>query len=77
MCPHLCVDPGHPNVLRLHATLVDERCLYLVLDYIPGHELFDFQRQAPEPLAQHLLWQLLQAIKQVQGRSRLRPHTLL
>jgi cGMP-dependent protein kinase len=30
----------HPFILRLHATFKDERRLYMLLDYIPGGELF-------------------------------------
>lgn len=50
--------PGHRNVLRLHATLVDERCLYLVLEFVDGAELFSIKQRALEPLAQHIFWQV-------------------
>lgn len=49
---------------RLHATLFDERCMYLVLDFINGGELFDLAVRArfPEPAAKALMRQLLQGI---------------
>ena len=39
-------NPGHSNVMRLVELLEDDACLYLVLQYCDGGELFDQVRES-------------------------------
>ncbi|KAB5589154.1 Calcium-dependent protein kinase 30 [Ceratobasidium theobromae] len=38
--------PVHPNVVSLHAALESASCLFLVLEYVPGPDLFYFLEQS-------------------------------
>lgn len=49
--------PVHPNVVSLHAALESRSCLFLVLEYVRGPDLFYFLEQSrdalpPSPLAE-------------------------
>lgn len=49
--------PVHPNVVSLHAALESHSCLFLVLEYVRGPDLFYFLEQSrdalpPSPLAE-------------------------
>ncbi|CAE7085633.1 unnamed protein product [Rhizoctonia solani] len=49
--------PIHPNVVSLHAALESTSCLFLVLEYVPGPDLFYFLEQSrdtlpPSPLSE-------------------------
>jgi hypothetical protein len=57
--------PGHGNVLRLIALLEDNDCLYMVLEYLDGGELFDqvhHRGRVPESEARGYIWQVLQGV---------------
>jgi|TARA_B110000305_G_C19314466_1_gene575665 serine/threonine protein kinase len=32
----------HPNIVKYYETYIDDRYIYLVMEYIDGGELFDF-----------------------------------
>lgn len=38
--------PAHPNIVTLHRTLETRAFLLLVLEYVPGEDLFYFLEQA-------------------------------
>ncbi|KAH7335915.1 hypothetical protein B0J17DRAFT_668361 [Rhizoctonia solani] len=49
--------PVHPNVVSLHAALESQSCLFLVLEYVSGPDLFYFLEQSrdtlpPSPLSE-------------------------
>lgn len=64
--------PGHGNVLRLIALLEDNDCLYMVLEYLDGGELFDqvhHRGRVPESEARGYIWQVLQGTKYLHSRG--------
>jgi calcium-dependent protein kinase len=55
----------HPNILRLYEFYEDSKCFYLVTEYLPGGELFEFiikQRALTEGTAALVMSQLLSAV---------------
>lgn len=76
---------GHPFITTLIATFADEQCLYMLLEYCPGGEIFSFLRRAKrfnEPTAQFyaaeivLVFEFLHDVEGVAYRD-LKPENLL
>ena len=77
-------DPGHPNVIRLHATFRDDDSLYLVLELATGGELFSHIRRLGAcslPCARWLTAELVNALEYLHGHGvvhrDLKPENLL
>lgn len=64
--------PGHPNVLRMLHLLEDDVCLYMVLEFLDGGELFDQverRQRVPEDEARRLIWQIVQGVKYLHAKG--------
>ena len=73
---HQCL-PLHPNIVALHKTFQTSTFLLLVLEYVPGEDLFYFLQEArdhylPESLPQDLLLLSSCHPSHLLSRSRLR-----
>ncbi|KAL6763554.1 kinase-like domain-containing protein [Haematococcus lacustris] len=44
----LATQTGHPFIVSLRGTFQDARCLYLIMDYVAGGDMFAFLRDLPK-----------------------------
>lgn len=60
----------HPFIVKLFYAFQTSQCLYLILDYVPGGELFFHmanERMFPEDVAIHYAAQLVLALEHLHG----------
>jgi 5'-AMP-activated protein kinase catalytic alpha subunit len=65
-------DPGHPNVLRFYELLEDDNCIYIILEFLDGGEVFSIVEQhgkVPEDQARHLFSHFVQGTKYIHTRG--------
>jgi serine/threonine protein kinase len=60
------------NIVNIHATFQDDKCLYMVMDYLPGGELWTICKQfglINSSLINYYLASLLSVIKRVHAKG--------
>ncbi|KAJ9522691.1 hypothetical protein QJQ45_019898 [Haematococcus lacustris] len=50
----LATQTGHPFIVSLRGTFQDARCLYLIMDYVAGGDMFAFLRDLPKRIGRTL-----------------------
>lgn len=68
----LRVCSGHPNIIELHDTFINQSCIFLVLELCRRGELFDYLNSVvllPESRTRILMRQVLEAIEFIHSRG--------
>jgi serine/threonine protein kinase len=62
----LRIAKGHPNIVKFYEMAETENCIYIIMQYAAGGDLFEYfskRSKLPEPTAKYIIFQILHGIK--------------